>query len=507
MSHGPWAVGGFVYPQCPILTEDASRLPQWEGVQRQWYYVQRATGKSQWDIPTEPVVLSPSTTPTSIGAGPSQPSTNNPQVEAAGSSLVERIESAVDNAGTSSSLSSQLNGQSSISGQVSAGTLGWHLAHNAQNASQPYTQPFTSGDGTYAAGQFPPLGHGNPNYPSYKATYAEQGQHLMQPNQQTWANGQMIQQHPSGPSVDPTMGRYRSFPIDSQQLSHISAYAPSVAYTGSQHSGFAHATILPSQPQWQLEGHETKSNHSHQPSSFQYSLSNLSQPFHGSSAISQTSGLHSGGSASRSSHPSIAPQPGNAYSGNQADTQYNRGSLSAHPHANANANAANTLPGHPLSRSQSHQTPGYQYGQQAELAAVSYSQPFSNNFGPQLSNAHGSSQNPDMLQIQPGIGFNSGDFSAGSSAHGGAQPYQNPIVQAGVRQYLPSLPQSSSQNDGNNHNGAHYHPQHGQFTAHQGQWTTPEGTSRIAASDPQFVSGPWASSTPPASGLPQSHHG
>ncbi|KAJ5390883.1 uncharacterized protein N7496_001951 [Penicillium cataractarum] len=81
-------------------------LPQWEGVQRQWYYVQRATGKSQWDIPTEPVVLSPSTTPTSIGAGPSQapppqPSTNNPQVTTTGSSLVERMESAVDNEGTS----------------------------------------------------------------------------------------------------------------------------------------------------------------------------------------------------------------------------------------------------------------------------------------------------------------------------------------------------------------------------------------------------------------------
>jgi hypothetical protein len=328
----------------------------------------------------------------------------------------------------------------------------------------------------------------------------------MQPNQQTWANGQMIQQHPSGPSVDPTTERYRSFPIDSQQPSHISAYAPSVAYTGNQHSGFIHSAISPSQPQWQLDGHETKPSHVHQPSSVQYSLSSLSQPFHGSNAIPQTSGLHSGGSASRSSHPSIAPQPGNAYSGNQAETQYTRGSLSAHPHANANA--ANNLTGHPLSRSKSHQSAGYQYEQQAGLAAASYAHPFSNNCGAQLPNAHGSFQSPDMLQIQPGgIGFNSGVFPASSSAHGGAQLYQNPIVQAGVRQYLPPLPQSSSQNDGTSHNGAHYHPQHGQFSAQQGQWTTPIGTSRIAASDPQFVSGPWASSTPPASGLPQSHHG
>lgn len=48
------------------------RLAQWEGVSRKWYFVQRATGKSQWEIPTEPVILTPSTTPGSIGAGPTQ---------------------------------------------------------------------------------------------------------------------------------------------------------------------------------------------------------------------------------------------------------------------------------------------------------------------------------------------------------------------------------------------------------------------------------------------------
>lgn len=48
------------------------RLAQWEGVSRKWYYVQRATGKSQWDVPTEPVILTPSTTPGSVGTGPTQ---------------------------------------------------------------------------------------------------------------------------------------------------------------------------------------------------------------------------------------------------------------------------------------------------------------------------------------------------------------------------------------------------------------------------------------------------
>lgn len=61
------------------------RLAQWEGISRKWYYVQRATGKSQWELPTEPVILTPSTTPTSTGTGPSQapfsrPQTNSPQI-------------------------------------------------------------------------------------------------------------------------------------------------------------------------------------------------------------------------------------------------------------------------------------------------------------------------------------------------------------------------------------------------------------------------------------------
>lgn len=91
---------------CPILTAYAFRLPQWEGVQRKWYYVQRATGKSQWEIPTEPVVLTPSTTPTSIGTGPSQappsrPSTNSPQAVVPGNTLMGRIGSAVESARTS----------------------------------------------------------------------------------------------------------------------------------------------------------------------------------------------------------------------------------------------------------------------------------------------------------------------------------------------------------------------------------------------------------------------
>ncbi|BDD55863.1 hypothetical protein MAP00_001347 [Monascus purpureus] len=55
-------------------------IAQWEGVSRKWYFVQRTTGKSQWEIPTEPV-LTPSTTPTSTGTGPSRAPSSRPDMK------------------------------------------------------------------------------------------------------------------------------------------------------------------------------------------------------------------------------------------------------------------------------------------------------------------------------------------------------------------------------------------------------------------------------------------
>lgn len=39
-------------------------LAQWEGTSRKYYYVQRATGHSQWDIPTQPALSVPTPDPT-----------------------------------------------------------------------------------------------------------------------------------------------------------------------------------------------------------------------------------------------------------------------------------------------------------------------------------------------------------------------------------------------------------------------------------------------------------
>lgn len=243
-----------------------------------------------------------------------------------------------------------------------------------------------------------------PGNPDHRPIYANQGHHQMQAHQQpTWgSHAPMTQMLPSGPTANPITEQYRSFPIDGQQTSQIPAYAASIAYPGNQSSGLVQPVFSPSQPAWQLRGHETKSSHLPQPSSDHYNLSSLPDPFYGSQPMPQTSGQHPGESASRSSQPSIP---------------YHQG-----------------------------------------------------------------------------------------SAHGGAQHYQNPIVQAAVQHYLPQQPQSSTQSDVNNQHRANYHPHSSQSTIHQGQWTTSASASRIAASDPQFVSGPWASSTPPTSGPPQQPH-
>lgn len=42
----------------------ARRLAQWEGQSRKYYYVQRATGHSQWEVPTQPALSVPTPDPT-----------------------------------------------------------------------------------------------------------------------------------------------------------------------------------------------------------------------------------------------------------------------------------------------------------------------------------------------------------------------------------------------------------------------------------------------------------
>lgn len=52
------------YVRAALTANLGSRLAQWEGKSRKYYYVQRATGHSQWEIPTEPAPSAPTPDPT-----------------------------------------------------------------------------------------------------------------------------------------------------------------------------------------------------------------------------------------------------------------------------------------------------------------------------------------------------------------------------------------------------------------------------------------------------------
>ncbi|KAJ9305944.1 hypothetical protein DTO217A2_4550 [Paecilomyces variotii] len=105
-------------------------LAQWEGVERKWYFVQRATGKAQWEIPTEPVILTPSTTPTSTGTGPSRAPSSRPQTNSPPTGMgargfgAEGVYGGADRAGYSSFFGSPGGAHQTGLSQMAMGMLG-----------------------------------------------------------------------------------------------------------------------------------------------------------------------------------------------------------------------------------------------------------------------------------------------------------------------------------------------------------------------------------------------
>ena len=325
----------------------------------------------------------------------------------------------------------------------------------------------------------------------------------------TWdSHTQMPQPHSSVPTSDHNAEQYGKFAMESQRQPQMPAYISSIAYAGQQNPGMtnpAFSSPHPRQPQWQLEARSTKLSNMSQHSSDNYSVSSLSQPFFGSSPFSQPGEQHTGDLASRPSQSSCSSHPGSTYSGgNHEETPQPRSSLAAYSHPDKTQVAS--LAGHPLSRPHSQQSLGFPHDQRKDLATGSHAQPSSLDYGPQSSNGQNLYQNTYTSQMPPDSVFNSSRFTATQGTLGGAQHYQNPIVQAGVLHYLPPQPQSGTQNDAISQHGTHYHPQFHQASLHQDPGMTSANGSRIAASDPQFVSGPWASSTPPTSGPSQQLH-
>ena len=312
----------------------------------------------------------------------------------------------------------------------------------------------------------------------------------------------MAQLHSSVPTSDHIAEQYGKFALESQGQPQISAYISSMAYAGQRNPGMtnpAFSSPHPRQPQWQLEARSTKSSNMSQPPSDHDSMSSLSRPFFGSNPFFQPTEQHTGEPTSRPSQSSTSSHLASSYSGNHEETPQPRSSLAAYSYADKTQ--VTSLAGHPLSRSPSQQNWGFPHDQRKDLAG-SHAEPSLYDYGPHLSNGQNLYQNSCMSQMPPDSVFNSSRLPATQGTLGGAQHYQNPIIQAGVLHYLPPQPQSGTQNDAISQHGTHYHSQFRQLPLNQSPWVTSANGSRIAASDPKFVSGPWASFSPPTTGPP-----
>ncbi|KAI2425258.1 hypothetical protein LOZ52_004578 [Ophidiomyces ophidiicola] len=115
-------------------------LAQWEGTLRKWYFVQPATGKSQWDVPTEPFIPTPSSTPHSVASpGPY----HAPRAASLAPSETEAV---------SKEFQELRSGKWASSGGFSNSTFGNNQPSPYQHASTPGAQrtPTLSGTPTLA---------------------------------------------------------------------------------------------------------------------------------------------------------------------------------------------------------------------------------------------------------------------------------------------------------------------------------------------------------------------
>lgn len=227
-------------------------LAQWEGMSQKWYFVQRTTGKSQWELPTSPVGFSPSTTPTSTGSGPSKapssrPSTNSPQ---RGGSLREEAIGTTEDAGrgiVSDLLNSHGHFKDGGLAQMAIGMLG-KLSNSSNQNAQPSQQSHPHGFHQVSP-QHSPLGYSSNQQAGVYTGFAPQKQspytYNAQPEvQQPHAANQHLFMNPHG-QLSAQFGQ-TSGPIqNSESSTQISATTPIPSNSRPPPVG-------PDQPPWQI---------------------------------------------------------------------------------------------------------------------------------------------------------------------------------------------------------------------------------------------------------------
>ncbi|CRG89775.1 hypothetical protein PISL3812_06814 [Talaromyces islandicus] len=489
-------------------------LAQWEGVSRKWYFVQRATGKSQWEIPTEPVILTPSTTPGSIGAGPTQA----PRVASPAVSPMEGMNYSA-NRGIFTH-STERAGLSGLLGSQGGGSGLTQLADRMLNKISKEFMPGKTG-GANAYQQFPP---GHPNHPASQNPYGQPGR---PPQYQSAANpygyasigqtagsytGDVPQYHPQGQAMSPggfhqspgihpaySHHQYPNQPAMTPQFSPVSpvsqhswqghqqplpGYPP--AYPASEMQGSidsSHAPVPPvAQPQWQLGPqptipHATKPTVTH----LQQDPNNpASQPqFHNPTVSHQQppqQPTQFAGNPYQQGHP-IYEAPG--------DIQMARPQSQNHPDPSQQQQMTSMYHQHPQHGSQ-HSTP-FTPGSGAVPASPAVASNYANNSS--MTSLPGSNVNPQQgnLSHHPSL-------TSLSSSHTPTNRPANSFIaelpdnQVGISQ-TPNHPASQPSN-----------PQHMNQPPPNGMIAEMPGSEppiRHTPADPQFVSGPWTLPPPP----------
>ncbi|KAJ5357710.1 hypothetical protein N7541_004868 [Penicillium brevicompactum] len=455
-------------------------LPQWEGVRRQWYYVQRTTGKSQWEIPTEPIHLTPSTTP-SIGGGPSQaPQQANNITPGAGSEnhmegepLARcgqcenfRRESRSLCLRSVTGMALMIYPQSERSSHE-ADVPGWYSNHPGQHlpggydhhaASAGYGQSPHRGDGVPANGVQSTL-YTNQPHPGYPHDMA---QNATQPAWGHNGGGYQAQPDPYNMSIHPEL--FQGYPASATAM-HGHQPPASWAMTNSQQEQMNRqlgGARIPQQ-QWPSEfqpGHTGASGGKHP-------MSTLQQPFYGSYQSPQRTEQHSSEYGSRALAPSV----------HQEAQQYQSSPEKFSNHSPQSMVDQARFQGYPGSRSQS------QHNQK---------DPALQGFSP-LQQAQTKYQQQHMIRTHSGSEVPH-PWPGGPVSHGNNQ-HHNMLAQASPNHYAPQH-QMGHDGTAGYPDSTHAHQMPYLQSTHYPMQSV-EGTGRSSGS--QFVSGPWAA-TPPSSG-------
>lgn len=288
--------------------------------------------------------------------------------------------------------------------------------------------------------------------------------------------GEHLQEPFGGLSLRPQASQqYHQYPSH-----NLRGYASSGSLPAGQLPGLG-TQLPPSQPQWQPEQHGSYHSNAHPLPSAHFGAPDQVQPSSNAYPNMQNTGSFPGDFGGQGYGVPRGPSSSNSH-------------LESHSHP---------VPGQQMSRTHSQQADVYQRGD--SRSDTTGHSPFY-GYMPQSSGLQ--NQYTGGAHIAPtvsGNGFNSAVLPAAPEPQGSTRFYQNPIVQANVHQH-PSPHHYPNQHQTGHHARTDVHSSAGKSgpAGQHSPWNNVG--SRTAASDTQFVSGPWASSTPPTTGPPAPFH-